>query len=110
MKNRIAVALLVLAPILALAPSGVLSQERSESTRKVVTRVSPQYPSLARAMNVQGSVKADVLVAPNGTVKSIEVKGGHPLLVQSAESALREWKWEPAPHETHEIIEIKFTL
>jgi hypothetical protein len=30
--------------------------------------------------------------------------------VQSAESALREWKWEPAPHETHEIIEIKFTL
>jgi TonB family protein len=81
-----------------------------ESTRKVVTRVSPQYPNIARAMNLQGSVKADVLVAPNGTVKSVQIKGGHPLLGQAAESAIREWKWEPASHETHEIIELKFTL
>lgn len=61
-------------------------------------------------MNLQGSVKADVLVAPNGTVKSIQIKGGHPLLGQAAESAIREWKWEPTPHETHEIIELKFTM
>jgi TonB family protein len=81
-----------------------------ESTRKVVTRVSPQYPNLARTMNIQGNVKADVLVAPNGTVKSIQIKGGHPLLGQAAENAIREWKWEPTPHETHEIIELKFTL
>ncbi len=59
-------------------------------------------------MRIEGSVKADVLVAPNGTVKSVEIKGGHPLLVQSAQNALREWEWEPAPHETHEIIELKF--
>jgi len=49
-----------------------------------------------------------VLVEPNGKVKSFEVKGGHPLLVQSAEDALREWKWEATPHESHEIIELKF--
>lgn len=61
-------------------------------------------------MKIQGSVRADVLVAPNGTVKSIEIKGGHPLLVQSAQIALHEWKWEPAPHETHEFVELKFTL
>jgi TonB family protein len=59
-------------------------------------------------MNIQGTVKAEVLVAPNGTVKSVEVKGGHPLLAQSAQNALREWTWEPAPHETHEIVELKF--
>jgi outer membrane biosynthesis protein TonB len=60
-------------------------------------------------MNIQGSVKADVLVAPNGTVKFVEVKGGHPLLVQSAQNALHEWKWEPAPRETHETVELRFT-
>lgn len=81
-----------------------------ESTRKVVSRVSPQYPNLARSMRLQGNVKAEVLVAPNGTVKSVEIKGGHPLLGQAAQNAIREWKWEPAPHETHEIVELKFTL
>ena len=51
-----------------------------------------------------------MLVEPNGTVKSVEIKGGHPLLVQSAQMALQAWKWEPASHETHEIVELKFTL
>jgi periplasmic protein TonB len=81
-----------------------------EGSRKVVARVAPQYPPLARNLNIQGSVKADVLVAPNGTMKSVEFKGGHPLLVQAAQNALREWKWEPSPRETHEIVELKFTL
>lgn len=61
-------------------------------------------------MNIQGSVRAEVLVAPNGTVKSVEIKGGHPLFVQAAQNALREWKWEPAGHESHELVELKFTL
>ena len=61
-------------------------------------------------MNMQGSVKADVMVAPNGTVKTVEIRGGHPLFVQAAQNALREWKWEPAPHETHETVELKFSL
>jgi TonB family protein len=107
MLYRIALAALAL---LMLAPCGLLAQEHSENPRAIVTRVTPQYPSLARSMNIQGRVKADVLVAPNGTVKSVEVKGGPPLLVQSAQNALRQWKWEPAPHETHEMIELKFTL
>src|SRR5579862_8975405 len=51
-----------------------------------------------------GSVRADVVVEPSGKVKSVDVKGGHPLLAQSAQDALREWKWEPAAHETHQTV------
>jgi TonB family protein len=109
MKNRIAVALFVLLAILRFAPSGASAQESSDSGRKLVTKVIPQYPGLARSMRIQGNVKADLLVAPNGKVKSVEVTGGHPVLVQSAEDALRQWKWEPASHETHETVELKFT-
>src|ERR1022692_2755839 len=76
-------------------PSRLPAQESSEGVRKVVTKVIPQYPSLARSMNLQGVVRADVSVSPNGTVKFIEVKGGHPVLVDAAEHALRGWKWEP---------------
>jgi hypothetical protein len=86
MKNSIAVALFVLATLLVLFPGHASAQQPSEGMRKIVTRVPPKYPSLARSMNVQGTVKADVLVAPNGTVKSVEVKGGHPLFVQAARS------------------------
>ena len=78
-------------------------------TRKVVTQVTPQYPALARTMRIAGVVKVDVLVAPNGTVKSLEVKGGHPMLAESAQNAVRQWKWAPAPHESHENVELRFT-
>jgi TonB family protein len=108
MKNRIAVALFVFVPMLMFAPTQTPAQEPSEGVRKVVNKVVPQYPSLARTMNLQGVVRADVLVAPNGSVKLVEVKGGHPLLAQAAQTALREWKWEPAPRETHESVELRF--
>jgi TonB family protein len=106
---RIALAAIVLASACLFVPNHLYSQAGAES-RKIVARVAPQYPTLARSMNLQGSVRADVVVSPNGTVKSVEIKGGHPLFVQATQNAIREWKWEPAPHETHETVELKFTL
>jgi protein TonB len=107
MKSRSAVALFVLVPILMFAPAQAPAQE-AEGVRKVVTKVVPQYPSLARSMKLQGVVRADVLVAPDGKVKFIEVKGGHPVLVDAAQNALRDWKWAPAPRETHESVDLRF--
>ncbi len=109
MLRKIAVAALILLSGLVIT-SRPSAQTTSDTGRKVVTRVAPQYPAMARSLNIQGSVKAEVLVAPNGTVKSIEIKGGHPLLAQSAQNALREWRWEPGPRETHENVELKFSL
>jgi TonB family protein len=108
MKNRIAVALFVLLPVLMFAPNHAPAQESSEGARKVVSRVTPQYPIIALRMSIQGNVKVEVLVAPNGAVKSLEVKGGHPMLADAAQNAVRQWKWEPAAHETHESVELKF--
>lgn len=59
-------------------------------------------------MNIHGVVKLVAHVAPNGIVKSVEVKGGHPILTQSAVTAVGHWKFETASHETAEPIEIKF--
>jgi TonB family protein len=108
MKNRIAFALLVLLSFLTLVSIPTPAQDASVEIRKVVVKVDPQYPSLARNLNIQGTVRADVLVAPNGKVKSIELKGGHPLLGQAAMNALLQWKWEPAAHETHETVQLIF--
>jgi TonB family protein len=86
----------------------IAQQQQSENKRKVVTRVVPAYPDLARRMNVRGTVKLEALVATNGNVKSLEIRGGHPLLTEAAQSAIRKWKWEPASHETREPVEVRF--
>jgi len=110
MKNCAAVPSLVFVfvAILTFSTNYAPAQERSEGSRKVVTRVVPQYPGLARPLHLQGSVRADVLVASNGKVMSVEVKGGHPLLAQAAQDAVRQWTWEPASHQTHESVELSF--
>lgn len=81
---------------------------QGDSNRKVVNRIEPAYPEVARSMGIRGSVRVEALVAPNGTVKSLEVKGGHPVLARAAADAVRKWKWAPATRETKEPIIIKF--
>jgi TonB family protein len=108
MKDRIVLFLLILLPVLILLSSNDQAQDSSEGDRKVLTKVMPQYPPVLRSMNIQGTVRADVLVAPDGKVKSVEVRGGHPVLAQCAENALRQWKWATAAHESHQIVDLVF--
>jgi outer membrane biosynthesis protein TonB len=81
----------------------------SSSGRKIVKRVVPVYPSTARSMNLAGTVKLEALVLANGNVKSIQVKGGNPLLAQAAQNALWEWKWAKAERESTEMLEFRFS-
>ena len=89
-------------------PSVCAQTDQTNSNRKVINKVLPTYPRLAREMNLTGTVKLEVLVGGNGSAKSIEVKGGSPVLVQSAEDALRSWRWEKADRETTELVEFNF--
>ncbi|PYU07618.1 MAG: hypothetical protein DMG34_03415 [Acidobacteria bacterium] len=79
-----------------------------EGKRKVKVKNSPAYPELARRMNVSGKVKIEVIVMPDGRVRSTRVIGGHPLLVQACQDAVKEWKFFPAPEETTQIVEFDF--
>ena len=94
--------------LLSAFSAACLAQQESESSRKIVSRVIPGYPELARKMGVKGTVRLEATVAPGGTVKQISPTGGHPLLLQAAQNAVAKWKWEPANHETTESIELKF--
>lgn len=85
------------------------SQEaQTEIVRRAKSKVQPQYPDLARKMNITGSVKVEVVVAPNGTVKEAKVVGGHPVLATAALEAVRKWRFEPASMETSGIVDFKF--
>jgi TonB family protein len=80
-----------------------------EGKRKVKTRVAPTYPELAKRMSVSGKVKIEVIIAPDGHVKSTRAIGGHPLLVQTCTDAVKEWKFFPAAEETTQVVEFDFT-
>jgi TonB family protein len=96
----------------AIVFSGALGFAQSgstdESRRKVKTRTAPIYPELAKRMNVAGKVKIEVVITPDGHVKSTRVVGGHPLLVQACQDAVKEWKFVAAPEETTQVVEFEF--
>jgi TonB family protein len=102
---------LVTAGAALLWPSPAFAQEHAkpdELSRKAKTKVAPIYPAFARHMNIVGTVRLAVTVAPNGTVKSSKPLGGHPVLVNAAMEAVKQWKFEPAPTESSGVVEFKF--
>lgn len=94
----------------AILVSGASAQQSNtdDGKRKVKVKTAPTYPELARRMNVTGKVKIEVIITPDGRVRSSRVIGGHPLLVQSCQDAVKEWKFFPVPEETTQIIEFDF--
>lgn len=81
----------------------------SKAERKLKLQVAPVYPELARRMAVIGAVKVQLTIAPNGSVKQAKLVGGHPLLVDPVMDAVKRWKYEPAPSETVQVVEVKFS-
>jgi TonB family protein len=94
--------------LVAGLPVAHAQQDQSESHRKTVSRVVPLYPGLAQKMGISGSVKIEAIVAPNGKVKSAGILGGHPVLAQAGVDAVKRFKWEAGPRETHEVVIFNF--
>src|SRR6266513_1400525 len=103
---------LAVATTAALVCSGASGFAQSgstdESKRKVEAKKAPLYPDLAKRMNVAGKIKIEVVITPEGRVKSTRVVGGNPLLVQACQDAVKEWKFVPAPEETTQVVEFEF--
>jgi len=86
--------------------SRALPQGHTE--RKVINRIAPVYPEIAKRLHVSGVVKLEVVIRPNGSVKSAKAVGGNPVLIQSATDAIRKWKFEAGPDETTDVIQLTF--
>ena len=78
------------------------------SKRRVKVMGTPQYPDLAKKLNLSGVVKVEVIVGPDGKVRRTRVVGGHPVLAAEAEKAAMRTEFEAGPKETSEVIEFRF--
>jgi len=80
----------------------------AQESRKVLSNPAPAYPEIARKLLLTGVVKVQIVIAPDGKIKSTQVIGGHPLLVKAVEDALKGWKYAPASTETSTQLEFNF--
>ena len=65
------------------------------AARNLVYQVNPVYPPLARAAGVQDFVLTQAVIAKDGTVQSVQVIRGHPLLNDAATAAVKQWRYKP---------------
>ena len=79
-------------------------------TRKSVKTVPPVYPTIAAKMKVEGTVKLDATIDPDGSVTDVRVVSGHQLLVQAAIDAVKKWKYESGDGKSIQSISVEFNL
>jgi TonB family protein len=90
-----------------LAAALALSAAAADPPRKIKDQVMPILPEMARHMTLKGTVRLEIEIGADGVVKSSKALGGHPLLIQSAEQAVRKWRYQPGPP-AKTIVEFNF--
>ncbi len=83
--------------------------------KKLVHQVHPVYPPLAKQARIQGTVRFTAIIGTDGTIRNLQLIGGHPLLVQAAQEAVQQWRYEPTllngqPVEVITQIDVNFSL
>ena len=61
----------------------------------LIRQIKPPYPPLARQARIQGQVVLEAIINKQGSVENLRVISGHPLLIQSALDAVKQWKYKP---------------
>jgi TonB family protein len=99
-----------------LAPAGTrLKAGAVVTAAKLIKRVNPAYPPLARQTRISGTVSLDAVIGKDGSVLQLKVLSGHPLLIQAALDAVRLWKYSPTllegePVEVETTIDVIFSI
>jgi protein TonB len=61
----------------------------------LISQVKPVYPPLAKQARIQGVVVLEAEISKEGTIDNLKVITGHPLLIQAAIDAVKQWRYKP---------------
>jgi periplasmic protein TonB len=92
-----------------------IKQGGNVTAAAIITQTRPVYPALARQARIQGNVVLHAIIDKEGKVAQLEIVSGHPLLVQSALDAVKQWRYKPTqlngdPVEVDTTITVTFTM
>ena len=96
------------------APEFIRVSEGVQAAR-LMKKVAPVYPPLARQARIAGVVKLEAIIARDGSVRKLRATSGHPLLIPAAKEAVSHWRYHPTllngePVEVFTQIEVRFVL
>jgi TonB family protein len=104
-------------------PPGTGPQAATEQIRvggnaqaeKLIDKINPTYPPLARQARIQGVVRFNAVIGRDGTITNLTLVSGHPLLVPNAAEAVRQWRYQPTllngqPVDVLTQIDVNFSL
>jgi protein TonB len=82
---------------------------------RLIHKVKPAYPPLAKQVRIQGMVRLQAIIARDGTIQNLTLVSGHPLLVPAALEAVRQWRYQPTTLNGQVVevmtqIDVNFTL
>jgi len=80
-----------------------------ETQPRLLKKVVPAYPEILKKMNVSGTVRVEVTINPDGSVKDVENRGGNAIFVDSVAAAIRNWKYAPADRQHTAEVSVTFT-
>jgi periplasmic protein TonB len=77
--------------------------------------VTPTYPQMARIAHIQGDVILQATISKNGIIENLRAVQGHPILIQAAMDAVKQWKYKPyilngEPVEVETTIKVQFHM
>ncbi len=86
----------------------VPAHSQENNARKVLKKAPVQYPSILKSKGIGGVVRLRVFIKPDGTVRDAEVIGGNPILAESAQKSVIQWKFTPGSSETTMEVSVVF--
>jgi protein TonB len=97
------------------APPIRITQGGDVQASKLIAKVNPIFPPLAKSARISGKVILDAVISADGTIQKLAVRSGHPLLVPAAVDAVKQWRYSPTllnkvPVEVQTVIEVSFIL
>lgn len=77
--------------------------------------VTPTYPQMARIAHIQGDVLLQATISKTGVIENLRAVQGHPILIQAAMDAVKQWKYKPyilngEPVEVETTIKVQFHM
>lgn len=96
-------------------PPGPIAVTSDLQMAKLLRKVIPEYPPIARTAGISGIVRLIGTIGKDGTIQNLQVVSGHPMLARAALEAVRQWVYKPTllngkPVEVIAPIEVSFTL
>jgi protein TonB len=76
---------------------------------------TPQYPAIAKAARIQGTVVLQATIGKSGQIENLRVVSGPPMLQQAALEAVKTWRYKPyllngEPVDVETTVNVVFSL